>query len=80
MWRFWLVFPFIGLLIYLFFVSAMICMMRGGRMMCMGRHSHDSEETAGLRRPVEDLREQLEEASGDAVRGQHTEHGEGNLA
>jgi hypothetical protein len=31
----------------------------GGRFMCMGPHRHDSEETARLRREVEDLREQM---------------------
>jgi uncharacterized membrane protein len=59
MWGFWWVFPVIGLLICLFFVMAMIRMMSGGRLMCMGPHLHGSDEIARLRREVEDLREQV---------------------
>ncbi len=58
---FWWIFPVIGLLICLFFVIAMVRMMiiGGGRFMCMGPHNHGSEETARLRREVEELREQV---------------------
>ncbi len=56
----WWIFPVIGLLICLFFVIAMARMMSGGgRFMCMGPHNHESEETAKLRREVEELREQV---------------------
>ena len=54
------IFPVIGLLVCLFFVIAMVRMMSGGgRFMCMGPHDHDSEETARLRREVEELRGQV---------------------
>lgn len=59
MWGFWWVFPIIGLIVCLFFIVAMIRMMSGGRLMCMGPHPHNGEEVARLRREVEDLREQL---------------------
>jgi len=60
MWGFWWIFPVIGLLICLFFVIAMARMIGGGgRFMCMGPHHDDSEETARLRRELEELREPL---------------------
>ena len=60
MWGFWWIFPVIGLLMCLLFVIAMARMMSGGgRFMCMGQHNHESEETAKLRREVEELREQV---------------------
>ena len=60
MWGFWWIFPVVGLLICLFFAIAMIRMMSGGgRLMCMGPHRHHGEETARLRREVEELREQV---------------------
>ncbi len=60
MWGFWWIFPMIGLLICLLFVIAMVRMTGGGgRFMCMGPHHHDSEETARLRREVEELRAQV---------------------
>ena len=31
----------------------------GGRFMCIGPHDHDTEETARLRREIEELREQI---------------------
>jgi hypothetical protein len=51
-----------GFLIFLFFMVAMMRMMIGGRFMCMGPHHDDREETARLRREVEDLREQMKKA------------------
>ena len=60
MWGFWWIFPVIGLVICVFFAIAMTRMMSGGgRFMCMGPHSHDVEETARLRREVEELREEV---------------------
>jgi hypothetical protein len=60
MWRFWRVFPLLGLLFCAFFVFAMIRMMSGGRFMCMGPHPHNGGEVARLRKEeVEDLREEL---------------------
>ncbi len=62
MWGFWWIFPVIGLAICLFFVIAMVRMMSSGsRFMCMGPHDggSESEETARLRREVEELREQM---------------------
>ena len=57
---FWWIFPVIGLLVCLLFVIAMVRMMSGGgRFMCMGPRDHDSEETARLRREVEELRRQV---------------------
>jgi uncharacterized membrane protein len=57
LWGFGWIFPVMGLLICLFFVIAMVRMMRGGgRFMCMGPHS---EKTARLRSEVENLREQM---------------------
>lgn len=57
MWGFWWIFPVIGLLICLFFVIAMTRTMSGGGRF-MWPHNHDGEETARLRREVEELREQ----------------------
>jgi len=58
MWGFWWIFPIIGLLIFLFFVIAVVRVIgTGGRFMCMG--PHDGDETARLRREIEELREQL---------------------
>ena len=60
MWGFWWIFPVTGLAICLFFVIAMVRMMSGGsRFMCMGPHDRNSEETARLRREVDELREQM---------------------
>jgi hypothetical protein len=59
MWRFWRVFPLLGLLFCAFFVFAMIRMMSGGRFTCMGLYPHNGEEVARLRQEVEDLREEL---------------------
>jgi hypothetical protein len=60
MWGFWWIFPLIGLLVCLFFVIGIVRMIGGGgRFMCMGPHHHDTEETARLRREVEELREQV---------------------
>lgn len=60
MWGFWWVFPVVGLLICLFFVITMVRMMGGGGgFTCMGPHHHEREETAKLRREVEELREQV---------------------
>ena len=58
-WGFWWIFPLIGLLICLFFVTTMIRRIAGGgRFMCMGPHQ-DNCETDQLRREIEDLRERL---------------------
>jgi uncharacterized membrane protein len=62
MGAFWWIFPLMGFLIFLFFMVAMMRMMSGGRFMCMGPHHDDREETARLRREVEDLREQMKKA------------------
>jgi hypothetical protein len=59
MWGFWWIFPLIGLLFCGFFMFAVIRMMSGGRVMCMGPDPHNGEEIARLRREVEDLQEQL---------------------
>jgi hypothetical protein len=68
MWGFWWIFPLIGLLICLFFVFAIVRMIGGGgRFMCMGSHHHDSEETAQLRREVEELREQVRKQGSPAA-------------
>lgn len=63
MGAFWWIFPVLGFLICLFFMVAMMRMMSGGgRFMCLGPHHDDREETARLRREVEDLREQMKKA------------------
>ena len=59
MWGFGWILPVVGLAICLVFVFAMMRMMSGGRLMCMGSHLHESEEVARLRREVDDLRKQL---------------------
>jgi len=61
MWGFWWIFPVIGLLIFIFFVISVLRMMRsGGHFMCMGPHQQEEkEETARLRREIEELREQV---------------------
>jgi uncharacterized membrane protein len=61
MWGFWWIFPVMGLLVSVFFVIAMTRMMgRGGPLACMGPHHHDDgDETARLRREVEELREEV---------------------
>jgi uncharacterized membrane protein len=60
MWGFWWIFPVIGLLIVIFFVISVLRMMSsGGHFMCMGPHQQDKEETARLRREIEELREQV---------------------
>jgi hypothetical protein len=67
MWGFWWLFPVIGLLICLGFMVAMMRVMAGGgHFMCMRRDDRDGEETARLRREVEDLREQIKK---QAARG-----------
>ena len=60
MWGFWWVFPLIGLLICFFFVFTILRIIGGGRFWCMDSHHHDgSEETARLRRELEELRAQV---------------------
>lgn len=60
MWGFWWIFPVIGLLICLFFLIVVVRVIGGGgRFMCMGPHHHDTEDTARLRREIEELREQV---------------------
>ena len=60
MWGFWWIFPVIGLAICLmFFVMMVRAVSGGGRFMCMGPHRDDGEETARLRRELEELREQI---------------------
>jgi uncharacterized membrane protein len=56
---FWWIFPVIGLLIFLFCVIAVLRMISGGHFMCNGPHDQDSEDTARLRRELEELREQV---------------------
>lgn len=60
MWGFWWIFPVIGLLICIFFVISVVRMMSGGgHFMCMGPRQQDNDETAHLRREIEDLKEQV---------------------
>ena len=57
---FWWIFPVVGLAICLmFFVMMARAVSGGGRFMCMGPHRDDGEETARLRRELEELREQM---------------------
>jgi len=58
-WGFW-IFPLVGLVIFLFVVVAIARMIgSGGHFMCMGPHQHDNDETARLRREIEELREEM---------------------
>ena len=60
MWGFWWIFPVIGLAIGPMFSVMMVRAVRGGgRFVCMGPHRDDGEETARLRRELEELREQI---------------------
>jgi hypothetical protein len=60
MWGFWWIFPVIGLFIcFLFVVVVVRTIASGGHFMCMGPHQHEGDETARLRRELEELREQL---------------------
>ena len=60
LWGFGWIFPLIGLAICLVFVIGMVrAMSSGGRFMCMGGHDHEPDGTAGLRREVEQLREEV---------------------
>jgi uncharacterized membrane protein len=55
---FWWIFPVIGLLVCLLFLIAMTRMMgRGGPFACMGLR--DADETANLRREVEEPRAEV---------------------
>ena len=57
---FWWIFPLMGLLVCLFFLIAMTRMMgRGGPFACMGPRHHVGDETAQLRREVEELRAEV---------------------
>ena len=59
-WGFGWIFPVIGLLIFLFLVIFIVRMIAGGdHFMCMGQHRHDNDETARLRREIEELREEI---------------------
>jgi uncharacterized membrane protein len=61
MWGFWWIFPLMGFVMCLIFVVGMIRMMAGGRgFACMGGHqAADSDETARLRREIDDLRQEV---------------------
>jgi hypothetical protein len=60
MWKFWWIFPVIGLVIcFLFVVVVVHTIGSGGRFTCMGPHQHGSDETNRLRHEVEKLREHL---------------------
>jgi uncharacterized membrane protein len=54
------IFPVMGLLVCLFFLIVMARMMgRDGPFACMGPRHHDGDETAQLRREVEELRAEV---------------------
>jgi uncharacterized membrane protein len=60
MWGFWWIFPVIGMLIFIVCVGFVVRMITtGGHFMCAAPHRQDNEETARLRREVDDLREQI---------------------
>ena len=63
MWGFWWLFPVLGLVICALFLVAIVRAISGGRFMCMGPGQPAGEETARLRREVEDLRAQLKKQS-----------------
>jgi hypothetical protein len=64
MWSFWWIFPVLGLVICALFLVAMVrAIIGGGGFMCMGPREPAGEETARLRREVEDLRAQLKKQS-----------------
>lgn len=59
MWGFWWIFPLIGLLVCLMFVVAMVRLMGGRGLPCMGPHRDVHDEAAELRREIRELREEL---------------------
>jgi hypothetical protein len=59
MWGFGWLIPLIGFAFCLAFVVVMIRAMRGGRFMCMGGHKGGGDDVAGLRREVQELREEV---------------------
>jgi uncharacterized membrane protein len=57
---FWWIFPVMGLLVCLFFLIAMTRMMgRDGPFACTGSRHRDGDETAQLRRELEELRAEV---------------------
>ena len=56
MWGFGWISPAICLV---FVIGMMRAMSGGGGFMCMGGHHHDTDDAAGLRRQVEELRDEV---------------------
>jgi hypothetical protein len=60
MWGFWWIFPLIGLVICLLFVFIILRVFdNSGRLLCMGPHQGETDEIIGLRKEVEQLREEV---------------------